>query len=547
MAARARRSHYSVLALLLAFLLAFFSVSPLGGETPRLAPGAPRLVVVVVIDQFRADYLVRFRDRFGPDGFSRLLRQGANFTSCFYPYANTETAPGHATLATGTTPSRHGITGNRWYDAHRGQVLEAVEDESSPIVGGTAYLPGVSPRNLEGTTLADELRLATGGEAKVFGVALKDRAAIFSTGPTASGAYWYDFETGRFITSRYYREALPLWVAAFNDRHLADRYYGRNWLIGGRVALEMTTASGKPDANFYNRLRYTPYGNELVVEFARELVKQEALGADAATDFLFVGFSANDYVGHRWGPYSEEVADMTVRTDKQLGELLKFLDRQVGAGNYWLILAADHGVAPTLEQARARGIRAKNIDSRALQAAVEKALTDRWGADTWLIPKAELTFNRETLNKHGVTLAEAAQVAGEAARTLDGVVGYVAAGEFHLSSDTAQAFRLSSYPGRTPDVVVVQEPFALFDSERGGTGHGTPYSYDTHVPLILYGAAFRPGNYREMVSPTDLAPTLAAALGINPPALADGKVLTQALRAPGPQSKPTPAVTPTNR
>ena len=174
--------------------------------TPADEVAAPRLVVVLVIDQFRADYLVRFRDRFGPDGFNRLLRQGANFVSCFYPYAHTVTAAGHATLATGTTPDRHGITGNEWYDAQRGRMAQAVEDESFPVVGTTSNLPGVSPHNLVGTTLADQLRLATGDEAKVFGVAIKDRSVIFSTGRRASGAYWYDYQTGHFITSRYYRE-----------------------------------------------------------------------------------------------------------------------------------------------------------------------------------------------------------------------------------------------------------------------------------------------------------------------------------------------------
>jgi len=196
------------------------------------APAAPRLIVVVVIDQLRADYLERFREQFGPDGFNRLLREGANFTSCFYPYANTETAPGHATLATGTTPDRHGIVANRWFSHDQGRTLEAIEDEDAPIVGGAPYLGGVSPLNLKGTTLADQLRLATEGKAKVFGVALKDRAAVLSTGPAASGAYWYHFDSGRFISSRYYLRRLPKWVEAFNGQGQADSYYGKPWTAG---------------------------------------------------------------------------------------------------------------------------------------------------------------------------------------------------------------------------------------------------------------------------------------------------------------------------
>jgi len=290
--------------------------------TPADEVVAPRLVVVLVIDQFRADYLVRFRDRFGPDGFSRLLREGAHFVSCFYPYGRTDTAAGHATLATGATPDRHGIVGNDWYRAGVGRRVPAVRDDSSPVVGSTADLAGVSPHELVGTTLADQLRLATGDEAKVFGVAIKDRSVIFSTGRRASGAYWYDSQTGRFITSRYYREELPKWVRAFNQRRGPDRYYGKNWKGEERVFVQMTTASGKPDPAFYSRVRITPYGNEIVLDFARELVKQEGLGEDGVTDFLFVGVSSNDAVGHQWGPYSDEVADMTLRTDEQVARLL---------------------------------------------------------------------------------------------------------------------------------------------------------------------------------------------------------------------------------
>lgn len=505
-------------------------LQPLAGPAQPESPAkAPRLIVVVVIDQFRADYLVRFRDRFGAGGFNRLLREGAQFTSCFYPYAKTNTAPGHATLATGTTPDRHGIANNRWYDFERGRTVAAVFDEAAPLVGSRSDGRGASPRNLLGSTLADQLRLATEGKAKVFGVALKDRAAIFSTGHTASGAYWYG-ERGRFITSRYYREELPDWVQAFNQRRPADRYYGKDWKVGDKVFLSLTTESGKPDPAFYHQqFPFTPYANDIVIEFAQELVVQEELGQDEITDFLFIGFSANDMAGHRWGPYNDEVADMTLRTDAQLAALLRFLDKRIGTGKYWLALSADHGVAPTLAQARARGIPAKNVDARALLAAVQKALADEWGDDEWLLPRAGL-INRETLHKHGLGVAQAAHVAGGALLNVDGVLGYVAGEETRLDAATTKAVRRSTYRGRVPDVQVVLEPFALLDAERGGTTHGSPYTYDQHVPLIFFGPAFRPGVYPEKVSPLDLAATLAAALRITPPARATGQVLTQALR-----------------
>ncbi len=522
------RPHLLLAALLLALLWLSLPTGP--ARADGVAP-APRLVVVVVVDQFRADYLERFRDQFGANGFNRLLREGAYFTSCFYPYAVTNTAPGHASIATGTTPSRHGIVNNSWYRNDLGRQVPAVFDEEAPLVGVDPRPGGASPRMLMSSTLADQLRLATDNRAKVFGVAIKDRAAIFSTGHTASGAYWYDRETGRFITSRYYGDELPGWVEAFNQRKPADRYYGQDWETGGKVFLSLTSRSGEPDEEFYNRLVFSPYGNEIVLAFAQELVRREGLGRDEVTDFLFLGFSSNDAVGHRWGPYSEEVADMTLRTDEQMATLLEFLDEQVGTGNYWLVLSADHGVAPTLAQARAQGLPAKNVDARGVLERVERALDDEFGAGDWLLPGAPpLTLNRETLEQNGVGLRRALHGAGGAVLGVEGVRGYVATGEVRLEPELAIAVRLSLYRGRSPDLYFVLEPFALVNGERGGTTHGSPYAYDTQVPLIFYGPAFRAGVYPEKVSPIDLAPTLAAALRINPPALSSGNVLAQALK-----------------
>ncbi|MFQ5695339.1 MAG: alkaline phosphatase family protein, partial [Terriglobia bacterium] len=328
-------------------------------------------------------------------------------------------------------------------------------------------------------------------------------------------------------------EALPAWVEAFNQGRPADGYYGQDWAEGDKTYLALGSESGAPDADFYGQIPFTPYGNELVLQFARALVEQEELGADEVTDFLSIGLSANDFAGHRWGPYSEEVAAMTRATDRQLAALLAFLDEKVGAGKYWLALSADHGVAPALAQARARGLPAKGVDPRALLEAVEKALDDAWGEDEWLLPRAGLVFNREALKKHEVGVAQAAHVAGGAVMAIEGVRGYVAGAETLLDAATTKAVRLSTYRGRTPDVFVVLEPFAMFGGEGRGTVavHGTHYAYDQHVPLVFYGPAFRAGVYWERVATIDLAPTLAAALGLTPPALSSGKVLTQALRS----------------
>lgn len=506
------------------------SATPAGGS---VAPAErPKLVVILMVDQFRADYLERFRDRFGKDGFQRLLREGAYFSSCYYPYAVTVTAAGHASVATGATPNLHGIIANVFYDERTGKRVAAVTDRDQPLVGGRPGAIGASPARLIGSTLGNEIHLALGG--KVFGVALKNRSAVFATGHGADGAYWFDTATGRFVTSRYYRKDLPGWVKRFNREKGADRYYGRAWKVGGRVVRSGVSSSGRPDSGFYSRLIRTPYGNDLVLGFTQELVRRERLGTDDKTDFLYVGFSANDYVGHDWGPYSKEVADMAKRTDRQVAALLRFLDKQAGRGRYWLVMTADHGASPSIKQARRLGLPAVNIPRGALRATMEEALVGRWGEGPWLDNGTDnFRFIRETLVRHGVTREQAARTAGEAATKVEGVLGYVSERSWNVAGEIAERYRLSYFPGRSSDIVIVKKPYAQVGGENTGGHHGTPYSYDRHVPLLFFGPPFRPGVYPEEVAPTDIVPTLAALLQINRPTLASGRVLTEALRTTG--------------
>jgi arylsulfatase A-like enzyme len=505
-----------------------------GSSRPPEQPAArkPKLVVVLVIDQLRADYLERFHDRFGPDGFNRLLREGAYFSSCYYPYGETLTAVGHATLATGTTPNRHGIVGNSLFDEKLGRILPAVMDEKYPAVGNGAKARPVSPRRIRGTTLAGELVKATEGKAKVFGVALKDRSAVFSTGRKATGAYWYEEATGHFITSRYYREELPEWVLQFNRSRGGDSYYGKSWQVEGRTVRALTTSSGEPDSRVRRMVRRTPHGNDMVLNFATELVEQENLGSDDATDFLFIGFSAVDYAGHDWGPYSPEMADMITQTDGHVARLLAFLDEEVGEGRYWLALSADHGVAPTPAQAWKLGKKAHLVERAAIDKAVREALEERWGKGPWIVPrsgKERVYFDRATLARLDVSVEEAAKVAGEAGSKIKGVLGYAARNSTNLPEEFAAAYQVSYFPGRSPDVIFLPKPYHIVRTGDTGGHHGTPHEYDQHVPLLFFGPVFQPGRYSRRVTPVDMAPTLAAALGVKAPSLATGEVLTEAV------------------
>ena len=519
--APARRTAASLLLLLTLLLvpLAVRSQTPVRTTSTPRRP-APKLLVVLVIDQFRSDTLDLFRGKFGDGGFKRLEREAAVFHECHYPYAITDTGPGHATIATGTTPDRHGIVANDWYDAARRKIVYALLDDTSPVIGGSPGLTSVSPRNLIGSTLSDELRLATRGASRVYGVAIKDRAAILSTGHGANGAYWYDSKSGAWVSSKYYGDRLADYITEFSRAHPV----------------------AQPA-----ELPYTAAGNRLTVELAEAIIDQQKLGADKATDFLFVGLSANDYAGHRWGPYSKEVEQMTIETDALLAGLLSYLDEHVGHGSYWLALSADHGIPPTIDQARQAQLDARLIDEKALHAAAEAALVARWGSGHWFLTDNAYYLDRATLGAKNVSMEDAVRVAGEAASGAAGVWGYASRFGSSVSETVAQAYRLNDFPGRSPDLYVVFQPFNLPGVVGTGTTHGTPFTYDQQVPLILLGTPFVPGDYYEACTPGDMAVTLAAMLHIHAPALATGRVLTEALRRPPvpfPIKAPQPGVTP---
>jgi hypothetical protein len=486
-----------------------------------------------VLDLFREDFLTRHVDRFGADGFGRLLRDGARFTSCFYPYAITETAPAHATIVTGTTPDRHGIVSNQWYDRGLKRLVGAVEDPEAPFVGAAEGREGASPRFLAGDTFPDELRLATGGRARTFGVSLKPRATVLAAGHSAAGAFWYDARSGRFVTSRYYARDLPGWADTFNGARPADRFFGRDWSSRGKVLARLGGAGvGGPDGPYYEALRATPFVHDLLFDFARLLVASERLGDDEVTDFLFLGLSGFDYLGHDAGPYSEAMGALIEAADSQIAAFLRFLDGRLGRTGYWLALTADHGVSPTLRDVEEAGFRPQGVETAVVLETIRRALAERYkdGAGIGLYGLAtRLWLDPGELARRKATARDAALLAGEAALAVDGILGYIAPGGSNLDAATLEAFRLSTYPGRSPDLFLVLHPFALVQPATPAN-HGMPWTCDAHVPLLLLGPPFRPGAYHDRCSPADLAPTLAAALGIPPPAMATGRVLGEALR-----------------
>jgi len=519
----------------------------------------PKLVVVIVIDQFRGDYLERYRDQFGDGGFRVFLDRGAYFTDCNYDYANTRTAPGHATLFTGSYSSGHGIVANEWWDPAKKKRVTSVEDENTKLVGGTGENgPGASPHNLMSDTLGDELKLATGGKSRVFAISLKDRAAILPAGFSGDAAYWIDHKSGDWITSTYYRPDLPEWVRNFNGSHRAEKYLNREWkdsdgnILGSTAPRKGKNKAGEP-VGFYEVVGSTPFANDYQLEFAKELVLYEKLGAGAATDLLVISLSANDILGHQVGPDSPQMRSMALELDKSLAEFFGFLGHQVGMANVWMALSADHGIAPLPQFAKTLRLPAANLDGKALREQINSLLSKKYSkkADYVLdldYPLAWLSEDAFAGTPAGKRESDAEADAGEAMKQA-GLAGYftksqLARGETP-ATEVGRRYAHSYSPEGGWYVIGIPSPFHVGITK--GTDHATPFSYDTHVPLAFYGLAFQPGTYRTHAEPVDLAVTLASLLGINAPAEATGRVLTEALQPPRHSAAPsaTPsAVTP---
>lgn len=506
----------------------------------------PKLVVIIVIDQFRGDYLERYHDQFGDGGFRVFMDRGAYFTDCNYDYANAQTAPGHATLFTGAYPSGHGILANEWWDPQRKKVVTSVEDDATKLVGIASSGPGASPHNLRSDTLGDELKLATGGQSRVFAISLKDRAAVLPTGFSGDAAYWIDPKSGVWITSTYYRQNLPKWVRNFNESHRTEKYLNKEWKdsdgkLLGSTALR-TGRDGQPEG-FFEVVGSTPFANDYQFEFAKELVLYEKLGAGSNTDLLTISLSANDIAGHQFGPDSPQTRSMALALDRSIADFITFLGHQIGLANVWMALSSDHGIAPLPEFATSLRIPATRLDATELREQTNSLLAKKYGHKANYLVEFDypLAFlNEEAFSTAGKKETDAESDTGEA-MVQAGFAGYFAKSQLVRggvpNTELGRRYAHSYSPEAGWYVLGVPNPFAVGTSK--GTNHATPFSYDTHVPLAFYGLAFQTGVYRTHAEPVDLAVTLASLLGINPPAQASGRVLTEALPPPHKASNPS--------
>jgi predicted AlkP superfamily pyrophosphatase or phosphodiesterase len=521
----------------------------------------PKLVVLIVLDQFPYSFLTRFDPYFSQTGFHYLMQHGANFTQANYRYATTKTGPGFAAISTGMYGHLNGIIGNKWYNREKKKDMGCVDDESVRLVGSTG--DGKSPRNLATSTIGDMLRMDSNFRSKIIGISDKDRSAIFLAGKTGE-AYWLD--DSLLVTSSYYRQSVPAWVAALNTSGRIRQDYKRQWTETQPVAAlslcddDDAWYEASPDGlgrtfphfivgndsisispSYYSALNTSPYATEYLFGAAEGAIVQESLGVRGVTDFIGIGVSGTDEIGHAFGPMSHEVFDNALRTDKMIGELLAFIDQKIGLDQCLVVLTSDHGIAPIPEYLKKKSphIDAGRVSGKEISRLAEACLVGVFGnaasGGTWVerVVETDIYLNMKTIQEKGSSLHEVTHVLKDSlCRKSFVAAAYSREDLDHIGMNDhfGNCVAKSSYASRGGDLFLVLKPYYVGTSETHGTNHGQPYEYDSHVPIILFGKPFIAGTYRNEVSPIDIAPTLAEVLGIPVPPDCEGKVLVEAIR-----------------
>ena len=514
----------------------------------------PRLILVLSIDQMGFDYLTRFSDLY-KGGFRTLLDQGAVFSSANYRHAMTWTAPGHAVILSGRHPSHSGIVANSWYDPVLRRLVNAVEDPVHSPLGGEGRR--ASPINFIGSTLGDVLKQKS-PESRVVAVSLKDSSAIFMAGHRGDAAYWYEATEGHFITSTYYMSETPDWLERWNSQRFPDRYAGQKWTrlledeklyerYAGPDAMEgewdrkdivfpHLIRGTPPQRDFYDDLSRTPFVDEMTLSVTLQAMRAHQLGLDASTDILAIGFSATDMIGHLYGPESQEIMDQLLRLDLLLENLFQEIDLRVGLAHTLVVLTADHGVLPLVENLQAKGREAGRAHPRLLKAAVEQALENRFpGAENLIAHFAtDLNLDEEVIRKHKLERKEVETTIINALLST-GLVEAVYTHSQLLSQNPSsdpymELFRNSFFQPRSPHLTVLVTKYTYLEPYPGGTGHGTAHDYDRHIPIVFMGPGIEPGSYPDPCGPEDIAPTLARLLGLDYPRENDSRLLSEMMQ-----------------
>jgi predicted AlkP superfamily pyrophosphatase or phosphodiesterase len=502
----------------------------------------PRLIVVIIVDQMRADYLDRFA-AYEDGGLHFFATEGANFLNANYDHLPTETCPGHSILLSGRNPARTGMVANNWYDRPSGKMTYCLDDPNSPLVGGTGA--GVSPKKFLGENFSDWLQASYPG-ARVFSVSLKDRSAILLGGHHPQGAFWFSHDTGKFMSSRYYGEQLPIWLDRFNNKNVADSYAGRQWTpllnpdspayrtheVAGQFPHAMPEKAGR---ELYDAVYRSPFGDEILESLAEAILAENRLGENkhGAPDLLAISFSSNDAVGHTFGPDSPEIADEQIRLDRTIGRLVKAVSGRPGPEDILWVLSADHGAEPTPEAELAldHNQSARRIAFSDAQHSIEMQLNSIFksdGAIHWLAGQTDsmLYFDSAELARHGISVSAASRALATQVHGVPGIEGFFDTAHLDAAPGWIGTYlRESAFPERSGDIYYLTSEWTLFSSEPIGTSHGDPWPYDTHVPMVIAGWHIAPKRIADNVHVVDLAPTLVEIVGARWPSseVLDGK------------------------
>ncbi|WP_339866413.1 alkaline phosphatase PafA [uncultured Algoriphagus sp.] len=522
------------------FLLFILASGPLLAQSTAKKP---KLVVGIIVDQMRQEYLYRFADRYSDGGFKRMMKDGFMMKNGHYNYIPTYTGPGHASVYTGTTPATHGIISNDWYVKSLDKMIYCAEDTLVTNIGGSEANGFISPRNLLTTTITDELRIATQKRSKVVGVAIKDRGASLPAGHLGD-AYWYDSNTGEFMTSTYYYDKLPKWVDKFNDKKSADTYLSQTWNTLYPIDTYKAsmvddnpfegTFSGKDTPTFpydlkelrksngeFGIIASTPFGNSMTLDFALAALEGEKMGMGEETDFLALSFSSTDYVGHRFGPQSKEIEDTYLRLDQDIERLLNYLDETYGKDQYVVFLSADHAVAEIATHMISENVPGGNLRTSLVGTALLNYISSKYGAGKWIknSSNGQLFLNHELIQEKNINQEDFENEIAQFLLKFDGIKEVYTGTALRTREFTeGRAMRLQmGYNHKASgDILMILEPGWLTGGATG-TSHGTGYSYDTNVPILFYGWNVPAGESSRYATITDIAPTLSMMLDIKLP------------------------------
>lgn len=518
----------------------------------------PKLVVGIVVDQMRWDYVNKFKPFFkSQNGFMHFINEGSTCDNTLIPYVPTVTACGHTCVYTGSVPALHGIAGNIWYDNVKQKQVYCVEDASVQTVGSTNNAAGqMSPLNLWTTTIGDELKLATNFKSKVIGVSLKDRGAIIPAGHAADAAYWYDTKTGNFISSTYYAPSLPNWLNAYNNSHPVDSLYSKGWTLslansvyenncdGDENAYE-STPFGKEAKHFpydfssfigkdYAKVATTPQGNNLVIDVAKQALLNEHLGADSITDLLAVSFSSPDYIGHSFGPNSWETLDGYIKLDEVLADFFAFLDKQVGKDNYTVFLTADHAVANVPGYAKKHNLPGDTYDDGAVKNDIIACLNAN-NLNPKLISfvgEYNIYFNHPLMDSLHISQESLVSLVSNYLEKKPLVLQVVEAKKAAMAPlpQFARDRIINGYNVQRGGDLVLLTKSGVVDGYPTGTSHGVLYNYDAHIPFLIVGKGIKQGAIKHQTFMTDIAPTITTLLGIQMPSGSIGQPVLEVLK-----------------